>query len=103
MTYLEEFATAIRDAVPSDALPDENTTSLFPMYAVLLLAKGEEVSREDVHNAWVAWTISKGEDHESLVPFSELSPDTQSEDSPFVVAIRTVARTRGQNPPSQSR
>lgn len=102
MTYLEAIATAIHDAVPSDALPDEDTTSLFLMYAVLLLAKGEDVSREDVHNAWVAWTISKGEGHESLVPFSELSPDTQSEDSPFVVAIRTVARTMGQNPPGRS-
>lgn len=104
MTYLEEIAAAIHDAVPSDAVPDEDTTSLFLMYAVLLLAKGVEVRREDVHNAWVAWAISKGEDHRSsLVPFSELSPDTQSEDSPFVVAIRTVARTRGQNPPSRSR
>lgn len=102
MTYLEEIATAIHDAVPSDALPDEDTTSLFLMYAVLLLAKGEGVTREDVHNAWVAWTTSKGEDHESLVLFSELSPDTQSEDSPFVVAIRTVARSTGRNPPSRS-
>lgn len=97
MTYLEDAADAIREVVPSEAIPDEDTTNLFLMYAVLLLAKGEDVSREDVHNAWVAWTISKGVDHEALVPFSELSPSTQSEDSPFVVAIRTVARTRGEN------
>ena len=102
MTYLEEIATAIREAVASEALPDEDTTSLFLMYAVLLLAKGEEVSREDVHNAWVAWTISNGEDHESLVPFSELSSETQSEDSPFVVAIRTVTRAMERNPPNRS-
>jgi hypothetical protein len=97
VTYLEEIATAIRDAVPSEVLPDEDTTSLFLTYAVLLLAKGEGVSREDVHNAWVAWTISKGEQHESLVPFSNLSTDTQSEDSPFVVAIRMIARTTERN------
>lgn len=95
MTYLEDVANAIRHAVPEDALPDEDTTSLLLSYAVLLLAKGEGVSGEDVHNAWVAWTLSKGEDHETLVPFSELSYDTQSEDSPFVVAIRTAARSYG--------
>ncbi len=94
MTYLDEVAADIRNAVPANALPDEDTTSLFLSYAVLLLAKGESVSGEDVHNAWVAWTLSKGEDHETLVPFSELSSDTQSEDSSFVIAIRTVARAR---------
>ena len=94
MTYLEDVAQDIRNAVPEDALPDEDTTSLFLSYAVLLLAKGEGVTGEDVHNAWVAWTLSKGEAHEMLVPFSELSSDTQSEDSPYVVAIRTVARRR---------
>ena len=100
MTYLEEIATVIRDAVPSEAMPDGDTMTLFLMYAVLLIAKGLDVSREDVHNAWVAWTVSKGEDHESLVPYSELSSDTQSEDSPFVVAIRIVARRRGDAQPS---
>ena len=94
MTYLEDIAREIRNTVPDDALPDEDTTSLFLSYAVLLLAKGEAVTREDVHNAWVAWTLSKGEDHETLVPFSELSSETQSEDSPFVLAIRQVARPR---------
>lgn len=94
MTYLEDIAQDIRNAVPDDALPNEDTTSLFLSYAVLLLAKGEAVTGQDVHNAWVAWTLSKGEDHETLVPFSELSSETQSEDSPFVLAIRQVARTR---------
>ena len=66
--------------------------SLFLLYAVLLLAKGEDVTREDVHNAWVAWMEFNGEEHKSMVPFTELPPDTQAEDSPFVIAIRSVAR-----------
>ena len=61
---------------------------------VLLLAKGEEVTREDVHNAWVAWMLDKGEAHESMVPFAELSAETQAEDSPFMAAVRAVARER---------
>jgi hypothetical protein len=97
MTYLDEIAADIQNAVPRDALPDEDTTGLFLSYAVLLLAKGEGVTREDVHNAWVAWMVSKGEgaeSHESTVPFSALPPETQAEDSPFVIAIRTVAHAR---------
>lgn len=94
MTYLEGLAEQVRLAVPSDALPDDDTSGLFLIYAVLLLAKGEEVTREDVHNAWVAWMTGKGEEHESMVPFANLPRHTQAEDSAFVVAIRTVARER---------
>ena len=91
MSYLDDVAQRIRGAVSANALPDEDTTSLFRMYAVLLLAKGKDVTREDVHNAWVAWMLSRGEHHESMVPFTDLPPGTQAEDSPFVVAIHTVA------------
>lgn len=94
MSYLDGVADEIRGAVRQDALPDEDTTDLFRLYAVLLLAKGDAVTREDVHNAWVAWMLARGEDHESLVPFSDLDPPTQVEDGPFVVAIREVARSR---------
>lgn len=96
MTYLDQVAATIREAVPVDALPEGDTTNLFLLYAVLLLAKGEDVTRRDVHNAWVAWTISKGEAHESLVPFDKLDPRTQAEDSPFVIAIRAAARALAQ-------
>lgn len=94
MTYLDPIAEAIRAAVPSVRLPEEDTDHLFRLYAVLLLAKGEGVTGEDVHNAWVAWMASRGEEHESMVPFAELPSETQGEDSPFVVAIRLVAKSR---------
>lgn len=93
--YLDAIADAIRDAVPTDAVPDEDTSALFRSYAVLLLAKGTEVTRADVHNAWVAWMASRDSAHESLVPFQDLDPATQAEDSPFVTAILVVARSRG--------
>lgn len=92
MNYLDSIANEIWRQVPVDAVPDEDATELFRLYAVLLLAKGEEVSRRDVHNAWVAWMASKGQQHSSMRPFEELADDTKAEDSPFVVAIRTVAR-----------
>jgi hypothetical protein len=60
------------------------------MYALLALAKGAEVSAEDVHNAWVAWMQEQDPDHRSLKPFQELDPDTQAADEPFVIAIRAA-------------
>jgi hypothetical protein len=105
MTYLDALADEIRRAVVPDALPDEDTSSLFRIYAVLLLAKGQEVTRRDVHNAWVAWMLGKGQSHESMIPFATLPAETKDEDSPFVLAIRTVARRRAlseSEPPSIS-
>jgi len=97
VTYLEALADDIRNAVSRNAVPSGDTTDLFVIYAVLLLAKGEKVSSEDVHNAWVAWEIGRGEHHESMVPFAELPAATQVEDSPFVAAIRHVARIANRN------
>src|SRR6266702_3978902 len=73
-TYLDVLADEIRREVPADALPNEDTTDLFRLYAVLLLAKGQSVSRQDVHNAWVAWMSARGKQHSSMRPFEEL-PD----------------------------
>ena len=90
--YLDRLAEAIRQVVPPESLPDGDTSALFRIYAVLLLAKGQEVTRADVHNAWVAWMAGQDGDHESLVPFSGLDTETQAEDFPYVAAIRMVAR-----------
>jgi hypothetical protein len=95
VTYLDGLAADIRNGVPQDALPDEDISNLFLLYAVLLLAKGEMVTGEDVHNAWVAWMESKGEEHESMVTFDELPLSVRAEDSVFVEAIRRVAHERG--------
>ncbi len=98
--YLNDIAKAIRDEVPEDAIPEGATLALFRLYAVLLLAKGVEVTGEDVHNAWVAWMASQDADHDALVPFKALDASTQAEDSPFVVAIRMVAGRLTERRPS---
>ena len=94
MNYLQKISTAIQQEVPSEALPKDNVDDLFQIYALLLLAKGENVSSEDVHNAWAVWKLIKGEGHEALIPFEELSEGTQKEDQVFVQAIRRVAKRR---------
>jgi len=95
MNYLESAANAIKAEVPADKLPTANTDLLFLIYAALMLAKGEAVTREDVHNAWAAWATHIGKDSEALVAFDQLSPDVQAQDQPFVDAIvRMAARNQ---------
>lgn len=74
--------------MPPDRLPDGDTVALFRIYAVLALAKGADVSAEDVHNAWAVWMAETDPGHASLRPFRELDADTQRSDEPFVQAIK---------------
>lgn len=92
-SYIQEVAQQIRGLVDPSALPEQGLDELFNSYAVLALAKGEEVTDEDVHNAWSAWASKYSPDSKSLVPFDELSDDVKSEDTRFTTAIRTVAKT----------
>jgi hypothetical protein len=95
MNYLEKLAQDIKAAVPADAVPNGDNDDLFVLYASLLLAKGSSVTAADVHNAWAAWMTARGQgDHQSVVPFEQLSPEVQQEDSPFLTAIRQVAGKR---------
>jgi hypothetical protein len=91
MNYLDRIAAAIKQQVSSEKLPDEDTAALFRLYAVLALAKGSQVTLEDVHNAWSAWMIERDPGHESIRPLAELSPEVQREDEPYLNAIRVVA------------
>lgn len=92
MSYLDPLADLIRAALPSDAEPPADSDDLFRLYAVLLLAKGEEVTDEDVHNAWSAWMQAHDDTHEALVPFADLDSETRAFDSPYATAIRSAAR-----------
>jgi len=92
LNYLDAIAAMIRDEVPSRALPPtKGTESLFRIYAVLLQAKGSQVSSQDVHNAWVAWMAGRDDDHSALVAYEELPEDVAREDDVYVAAIRRVA------------
>ena len=72
MTYLDLIAQSIRGHVPDDILPDGDTDLLFRLYAVLMLAKGAEVTTADVHNAWAVWMQASDPEHEALRPFGDL-------------------------------
>ncbi len=91
MTYLDDLAAEIEAEIPDSALPNGPTRSLFVAYAALVLSKGTATEASDVHDAWVAWMIEQGQEHESMVPFDQLDPAIQQEDYAYVDAIRRVA------------
>ena len=94
MSYVDDVGEAIRRRIAPDLLPEGDMASLFRLYAVLALAKGEHVALEDVHDAWAAWMSGQNPQHQSLKPLAQLSAEVQRADQPFLDAIREVARER---------
>lgn len=91
MNYLDKIAAEIQRTVDADATPPDEDLSLYRLYSVLLLAKGQEVTAEDVHNAWIAWASDHDPESRHLLPFKELSLSVQRKDDQFVDAIHQVA------------
>ncbi|MGJ6969655.1 DUF7701 domain-containing protein [Streptosporangium sp. G11] len=94
MSYLDADAHLIRSLLPAGAAPPDDAAGLFVLYAVLLRAKGEEVSAEDVHDAWSAWMSTRDPGHPALVPFADLPLSSRAADEPYAVAIRAAASQR---------
>jgi hypothetical protein len=92
LNYIDDIAKRIQAQLADEAIPDDEPESLMRLYALLALTKGIRVTAEDVHNAWSVWSTDRGEwDHESLVPFSDLSSQAQHLDDQYVAAIRRAA------------
>ena len=90
-TYIERLAKSIKSRVPPELVPEQgDVDSLFLIYAALGLAKGADVDRRDVHNAWAAWMAAAHPEHKSIKPYDELALETKQEDDPFVAAIRAA-------------
>lgn len=85
--YIDALAEKILAECAEDEVPDgshENVLKLFRAYALLALSKGKDTTAEDVHDAWSVWTAGRDPDHESLVPFDELTRKIQDYDKPYV-------------------
>ncbi len=91
LNYIVDIAERIKQEVPPDLLPQEDTDLLFRLYAVLALTVGEKVEARNVHDAWAAWMSQSDPDHNSIQPFEVLPEDVQAQDEPFAEAIRKVA------------
>jgi hypothetical protein len=98
LNYLDLIAAEIQRTADPESTPPDEYLPLYRQYAVLLLAKGELVTAEDVHNAWAAWASDHEPESRHLVPFKELSLKLQDKDQPYVEAIQAVARHLGIEP-----
>lgn len=92
MSYIEKLAEAIFNEAHRNRQMEAGERELYLIYAVLALTVGDEVTRENVHNAWSAWKAAEDPSHKSLKPYWELLPDVRAEDELYVQAIRKVAR-----------
>lgn len=66
------------------------------VYALLVLVKGEEVTLQDVHDAWAVninqtWDFDTYGNHNSLIPFKDLLANVQDKDQHYVDAIKATA------------
>ena len=97
-TYIDRVVRLTGDKT---GLKGEN---LVRLYALLALVKGDNVTLEDVHDAWAMDMNFKeknppycyGHDHKSIVPFDQLSVETQERDREYVEAIKEVAKMIGE-------
>jgi len=100
--YLDVVAGHIRHEVSGRSVPDRpETVPLFRSYAVLLLARGQDVTGRDVHNAWVAWMLEVDPEHAALVPYEELSDEVAQRDDEYVAAIHRAAARLSRTSPAQ--
>jgi len=94
--YLDDIAAKIRAHIPKDRMPDGDADELLRIYAVLLRAKGADVTRSDIHDAWSAWMAKRDSAHASLVAYENLPEDVQEEDRVFATAVRRASAQSGQ-------
>lgn len=90
--YVQEIANRIHADVSPEKMPEENSRLLFRIYAVLAIAKGEDVTAEDVHAAWAAWMTGINPEHPALRAYADLGREEIASDLPYVEAIRRAAR-----------
>lgn len=91
MNYLDKLAAEIQRTADPKSVPPDEYLPLYRLYAILLLAKGQDVTAEDVHNAWTAWASEHDPENRNLLPFKELSLPVQRKDQTYVDAIHKVA------------
>ena len=95
-TYIDEL---VEKVIAATGLKSKETVKL---YALLVLIKGENITLEDVHDAWSVMMNFRpynppylGHEHPSIVPFDQLSYETQQKDKKYADALIKVAKEMG--------
>ena len=95
-TYIDELVEMVGKAT------GVKSKETLKMYSLLVLIKGEDITLEDVHDAWSVMMNFKpynppylGHEHPSIVPFDQLSYETQMKDKKYADALIKVAKELG--------
>lgn len=91
MTYFTDAMDIVQEEMTSQGLSDLGQ-DLLRLYTLLALATGEDTTDENVHDAWAAWRTVTRPDSFNLIPFEDLTPEVQAEDTPYTQAIIRAAR-----------
>lgn len=94
ITYVDKVAALVAERTGLKG------KGLIQMYTLLVLVKGTAITLEDIHDAWSVNMNYKeanppycyGHDHLSIVPFADLSKETQQRDEPFAAALIQIAK-----------
>lgn len=87
MSYVQQAREVLLAKYPDEDRPER----LIDLYTLLVLTRGERCTMEDVHDAWGIWTAADRPEHDSLVPFGDLTPEIQAYDRPYLDAIQQAA------------
>lgn len=83
--YVQRVIDALNEELPGQ------DPELIKLYALVALTWGPLAGRIEVHDAWALWRNDTKPDHQSLIPYAQLSPEVQELDDKYVEAIRKVA------------
>ena len=68
------------------------------LYALLVLIKGKDITLKDVHDAWAMdmnfrqqTDRCRGHEHQSILPFDELSEEIQNKDQKYADTLIKIA------------
>jgi hypothetical protein len=79
MTYIERLIAEILTEFPKL----EGKPELVDLYAAIVLAKGIDLTNEDVHDAWAIWQNRIRPDHRSIIEYDKLTPEVQDLDTKY--------------------
>jgi hypothetical protein len=87
------YIRTARDLLAKKIKVDEH---LLDLYTLLVFITGDKTDLAHVHDAWAVWRDRTDPTHKSLIPFVELSRETQELDRKYVEAIRETANEIGE-------
>lgn len=83
--YISHARTVLERALPGE------DPALMDLYLLLVLVVGPSADRGHVHDAWAIWRSRTRPDHQSIVPFDDLTEAVAQLDDPYVRGIQEAA------------